>query len=127
MSSLCLIGQQKTAAEVVNRRILPGSIIFSDQWAAYASVMTMLQRNRYQHFSVCHSRHFIDPITSTHTQNIEALWSYLKRNLRTFGTNRGTQITICNKIHAIMFRKLHANNTFTAIIQAFFHSFRFTI
>ena len=38
----------------------------------------------YYHYGNVHSRHFVDPLTGHHTQNIECVWSRLKRDLRLF-------------------------------------------
>ena len=43
----------------------------------------------YQHFTVNHKYHFVDPTTKVHTQHIERLWGSVKwRNKKERGTKR---------------------------------------
>ena len=74
--------------EVVSRRdaatLLPiiqahtqaGTIIHSDQWRAYSQVHTL--PNVSSHSTVNHSLEFVDPVTGTHTQNVESYWNRVK-------------------------------------------------
>lgn len=75
-----------TLCEIINERILPGSKIISDEWAAYRSLSN---NSNYVFSTVNHSLNFVSPIDpSIHTQNIENVWSHLKRKLRLqFGTS----------------------------------------
>ena len=75
-----------TLLSIINRKILPGSRIISDQWAAYRSLASS---NTYMYASVNHSLHFVSPDDpEIHTQTIESLWSYTKRKLRCqYGTS----------------------------------------
>ncbi|XP_034147376.1 uncharacterized protein LOC114829778 [Esox lucius] len=60
---------------LIERHVYPGSQIISDEWRAYRGILTRLG---YQHFSVNHSRWFVDPRTGGHTQNLERAWSTFK-------------------------------------------------
>ena len=75
-----------TLLSIIYSKILPGTRIISDQWAAYRSLS---QNENYSYASVNHSLNFVSPNDpSVHTQNIESLWSYTKRKLRAqFGTS----------------------------------------
>jgi len=63
-----------TLIPLIQRFILPGSIIHSDCWKAYSSLNTL----GYTHRTVNHSENFLDPVTHVQTQNIERFWRDLK-------------------------------------------------
>ena len=79
------VGAKRDAATLlplIQRYILPGSIIYSDGWSAYQRI-SQLPEN-YSHGIINHSENFVDPVNPRiHTQNIERLWrdmkSYVKR------------------------------------------------
>lgn len=48
----------------------PGTIIVSDEWAAYRRIESI----GFEYQTVNHSLHFIDRETNVHTQNIESFW-----------------------------------------------------
>ena len=64
----------ETLLPLIRQFILPGSVIVSDEWAAYRRI----PEYGYQHRTVNHSEHFVDPVTGNHTQNIERLWKDVK-------------------------------------------------
>lgn len=77
----------KTLMQAILENIEIGSIIYSDNWRSYKT--DELLNAGFQHFKVNHKYNFIDPATSTHTQNIERLWGSAKwRNKRHRGTAR---------------------------------------
>lgn len=74
-----------TLVPLIQRHILPGTHIWSDEWAAYAG----LNNAGYVHQTVNHSRHFVDPQTGVHTNNIESRWAACKASFRRhFGVPR---------------------------------------
>ena len=58
--------------------ILPGSTIYSDEWASYNAIPPA----EFQHLTVNHSINFVNPITQVHTQNIESTWGQAKKRMR---------------------------------------------
>jgi transposase-like protein len=83
----------------IKQHILPGTAIFSDEWASYKC----LAKHGYLHSTVCHKREFVaksDP--SVHTQNVENLWMRLKRVLKAKGTNLGKDLP--QYLHEARFR-----------------------
>jgi len=60
-------------------------MIWTDEWRAYNN----LAQNGYGHQTVNHSRHYVDPNTGVHTNNIEARWNACKARFKAkWGVNR---------------------------------------
>ena len=73
-------GNRRTAAvliPVIERWILPGSIVYTDEWASYGG----LTARGYTHDWVNHSIQFVDPVTGVHTNTQEVLWHHVKRRM----------------------------------------------
>ena len=78
--------------EVVNRRnatrllpiiqahVAPGTAVHFNEWAAYNRVATL--PNVTSHSTVNHSITFVDPVTGTHTQNMESYWNRVETKLK---------------------------------------------
>lgn len=64
----------ETLLEVIGRRVLPGSVVFTDMWRGYSSITELLG---HEHRVVNHSVEFVS-IDGTHTNTIEATWCGLK-------------------------------------------------
>ncbi|KAK3746333.1 hypothetical protein QZH41_012485 [Actinostola sp. cb2023] len=60
----------------------PGSIVHSDDWAAYGNLHRLLPNHVAEHRIVNHSLNFVDPVTGVHTQNMESKWNELKRKIK---------------------------------------------
>lgn len=58
-----------TLLRIIQRKVQPGSIVHSDQWAAYRQLQ---RRLGLQHGAVNHSLHFVDPVNGVHTRNAES-------------------------------------------------------
>ena len=70
---------KETLIPLIQKYILPKSVIFSDSFATYNS----LNELGYTHYQVNHSENFVDPIDrNIHTQNIERLWRDLKESIK---------------------------------------------
>ncbi|KAI6653003.1 hypothetical protein LOD99_4080 [Oopsacas minuta] len=67
-----------TLLPIIQRYVLPGTTIHSDEWAAYNVVPAV----GYDHHTVNHSENFVDPIDGTHTQGIENAWGVVKKRQR---------------------------------------------
>lgn len=75
-----------TLLPIINQYILPGTTIHSDMWAAYNNIGQM----GFQHQTVNHSLHFVDPQTGVHTNHVEAMWQRAKSKFKSMmgPTNR---------------------------------------
>ena len=58
---------------IIAAHVAPGTEVHSDQWSAYNQVSSL--PGVAGHSTVNHSLHFVDPVTGTHTQNIESYWN----------------------------------------------------
>lgn len=63
-----------TLIPLCKKYILPGTTVYSDSWKAYSG----LKDEGYTHLVVNHSKHFVDPESGVHTNNIERLWKDIK-------------------------------------------------
>jgi transposase-like protein len=69
----------------IREYVRPGSIIITDCHAGYNN----LNNIGYEHFTVNHSRNFVDPRTGVTTNHIESMWQKLKQSHKQrFGTHR---------------------------------------
>ncbi|KAA3670442.1 uncharacterized protein DEA37_0003830 [Paragonimus westermani] len=76
-----------TLLQAIVTNIAPGSTIVSDCWASYGGIGTLQQQ--YQHLTVNHENHFVDPITFSTTNHIESVWQKLKSaHKKHYGTHR---------------------------------------
>jgi transposase-like protein len=74
-----------TLIPVIQRMVLPGTTIWSDEWAAYNGLPGV----GYPHQTVNHSQRFVDPVTGCQTNNIEARWNACKSKFKArFGVPR---------------------------------------
>ena len=72
---VCADRKRETLEECILQHVQPGSIIVTDQFKSY----NRLNRLGYYHYSVNHSKHFVDPITRAHTQRIEGFWKQVRK------------------------------------------------
>ena len=70
-----------TLNPILQRVLLPGSEVHSDDWAAYRNLPLHVP-NVSVHRIVVHQNHFVDPLTGIHTQEVESAWSQLKYHIK---------------------------------------------
>lgn len=61
-----------TLLALVQKHIRPGSTIWSDRWKSYCGIENMLEG--YEHASVNHKIHFVDPKSGCCTNGIKSDW-----------------------------------------------------
>ena len=65
---------QHTLEEMIKQWVEKGSIIITDCLRSYNHLDTL----GYHHFTVNHSKNFVNPETKAHTQRIEGLWHWVR-------------------------------------------------
>lgn len=73
----------------MQRHVRRRTNIISDEWRANRGALT---EAGYVHHSVCHRRHFVDPATGAHTQNLERAGQTFKVDIRCHRGNRTTKL-----------------------------------
>ncbi|XP_059361248.1 uncharacterized protein LOC132098949 [Carassius carassius] len=69
---------------IIRQHIRQVSTILSDEWRSYRALSNL----GYRHYSVNHSRYFVDPNHGGHTQNIERAWLTYKSQIWRMRGNR---------------------------------------
>ena len=69
-----------TLLPIIQQHVRPGTVIWSDQWAAYSRVQHLTPVAQYD--TVNHSIEFVNPTTGVHTQNVESYWNRVKTKIK---------------------------------------------
>ena len=112
-----------TLIPLICEHILPGTTVISDEWRAYSCLEIL----GYQHITVNHSEHFIDPSTGACTNLIESIWSKLRRSFPVTGIKeRFIDDYICsfveNKRNPLTFIDFMKKITFYSKKQLYFEA-----
>ena len=67
-----------TLLPIISRVCRADTIIHSDEWAAYNNVGQLY----FEHGTVKHKLHFVNPETGVHTQNVESYWAKRKYRVK---------------------------------------------
>ena len=62
-----------TLLPIIQAHVIPGTVIWSDKWAAYNRVSTIPGITAHQ--TVNHTYHFKDPATGVHINTVESYWN----------------------------------------------------
>lgn len=68
---------QETVISIIQQRVAGGTLIYTDGWAGYKTLSDL----GFQHYTVDHSKHFVDPETGVSTSLITSTWWALKRSI----------------------------------------------
>ena len=69
---------RETLHKIIAQYVAPGSIIFTDCWPSYNDLENMPDKD-YLHYTVNHSKVFVNQETGCHTNTIEGTWAHCKR------------------------------------------------
>lgn len=102
---------------IIQRNVQPGSLVYTDEWAAYRRMQRVLGFN---HLTVNHSVNFVDPVTGVYTQHAESNWSVAKAKLKKMSGN--TNPNSLQEYHKeFMWRRWHGephlNGSFGRLVQ----------
>jgi transposase-like protein len=101
----------ETIRHIVERHVLPGSIVFTDYWKGYSH----LEDFGLEHLKVNHSKTFKDPITGACTNTVEGMNSGLKRKI--MPRNR-TRNGIEAHLGEYVWRRKNSGHLFDSLIEA---------
>lgn len=65
---------------IIQRAVVPGSVMVSDEWAGYRGIPNI--PGNYTHQTVNHSQNFVNSVTGKHIQNVESYWSRMKKSFK---------------------------------------------
>ena len=104
-----------TLLPLIERWILPGTRIVSDDWGAYNTI-DQIGGGIYSHDVVIHQHHFVDPDDrSIHTNSVESMWARAKRK---FKQNYGTSDPLFGSyLVEFMWRQKYGNNFSTMLLH----------
>ena len=106
-----ILVQNRTAATLVpliEQYILPGTC---DEWASY----NLISSTTFQHLTVNHSIHFVNPTTGVHTQTIEISWGQAKKRMRNSMTTNPELLD--THLAEICWRKKFGGASFSNLIK----------
>ena len=69
---------EATLLRYIQTYVKPGSIIYSDLWKGYHNILPKLG---LLHFTVNHSKEFVNSETQAHTNTIEGSWAGIKQKV----------------------------------------------
>ena len=108
---MCVVPDRSAATllPIIQRHVRPGTVVHSDEWAAYRSVQ---QLNLVaQHSVINHSLHFVDTASNTHKQYRIALESGEKKILN----NEGHSTMLESYLDEFMWRDRHGRSASIAL------------
>ena len=101
----------ETLLPLIKKYILPGTTVVSDCWRAYSGI----GGEGYEHKTVNHKLHFIDPTTKATTNHVERMWKEVKqRNKIECETNRAL---IDSYLAEFMWRQKFKKDPFTSLLK----------
>jgi len=94
-----------TLLPVLQQHVLPGTTIWSDQWAAYRHIP---QVTGLPHQTVNHSLHFVNPGTGVNTNTVENMWRCVKDKFKR--THSTSQVRITSYLQGFLWRRQHSRD-----------------
>ena len=82
--------RRTTLVPILDSHVANGSILCSDKWSAYKDLEEHLRVEDSQHYTVNHSKNFVDPETGAYTQTVEGMWRHMKAFLSDLTSDHST-------------------------------------
>lgn len=102
---------ESTLKDIINKHVLPGSIILTDGWRAYNNACL---EGGFVHKVVNHSKYFKDPHTGVHTNTIEGF----NNGFKTFVKPRNrTRKSVQRQLLCYIWFKQHKENHWNAFMD----------
>ena len=98
---------------IIQHHIAPGTEIWSDEWAAYAT----LNQHGFIHKTVNYQQNFVDPVTGCNTEMIESHWASVEARIQTRGRGTRSKMLQMHLIEA-WWRSIHHDRPFLDFIDA---------
>ena len=102
-----------TLLPLIVRHIAPGSIIHSDQWAAYNGIANLPVQPPFQHLTVNHSQNFVCPVTGAHTNHVECYWKNAKKRFKAMCGVQNS--TLDSHLDEFLWRQIHGSTPQTTL------------
>lgn len=102
----------ETLLAVIERHVLPGSIVHTDCWKGYDQLARLFDLD---HHRVNHSKEYVNKIDGTHTNTIEAKWGALKRKISIRGRVKDR---LQSHLFEQIWRNKHSSCLWTSFIDA---------
>ena len=106
-----------TLLPIIQEIVLPGTVIHSDEWAAYNKIANLPVVPPYIHQTVNHPLFFRDPVSGLYTNDLEVFWKYRKMKQSMSGTTPGM---LGGYLDEFMRRQYHgkkSNETFLKFLK----------
>ena len=100
-----------TLLSFINAHVALGTIIPSDEWAAYNRVQKL--SNVSSHGVVNHSINFVEPTTGVQMQNAESYWNRVKTKLKRMKGCHGDQLP--SYLDKFMWKEHHGTSALLAL------------
>ncbi|XP_043916250.1 GRAM domain-containing protein 2B [Protopterus annectens] len=104
------------------RNMLPGTVIVSDEWAAYKRIEA-IPGMHYKHLCVNHSQNFVNPMMGAHTNAVEGMWANCKRHFK--GMNGTRPHVVPSYLDEFMWRSRYGNDFDTLFVNLLNHIHEF--
>jgi transposase-like protein len=104
--------QKTTLYPIMESVCLPGTIIHSDEYPTYRALQRTIGFN---HGSVNHTLHFVDPDSGVHTQHVESSWATSKLPIKCSKGLRRDQLPLY--LQECMWRNLVGQNAFARFLE----------
>ena len=108
----------ETLLPIIQKVVIPGSIIHSDEWKAYSRIQSDLH---FIHKTVNHSISLVDKKTNVHTQSIESYWNKQKRYIKAMLGCSRTQLN--SYLAEFMWHERNRDNSFIGFCETIYSQY----